>query len=262
MGRLEGRVAVVTGAANGIGRACAIGFAGEGAKVVLGDIDDAAGVEAAAAIGDGAHYKHCDVTSEAEVEALVACAGETFGGLDIMLNNAGAIGARGSLMDMSQSDFDGTMNLLFRSAFFGMKHAGRVMADQGHGSILNTASIAAHDPGNGPHIYGAAKAALVALTKRFALEVGEKGVRVNAICPGGIPTDLVLDALNIKGGKIPEPMVKMMDQMALLRAGKVEDVVHAALFLASDDASWVTGQALTVDGGESVGPKWSMQKLK
>ena len=205
MRRLEGRVAVITGAGRGIGEAVARRFVAEGANVVVGDIDSAGAESVAASLGESASWRTCDVMSESAVDSLVAAATEDFGRLDIMVNNAGALGARGSILEMATSEWDATMNLLLRSVFFGMRAAGRVLVDQGEGgSIISTASIAAHAPGNGPHVYGTAKAGVVHLTQRVALELGEHRIRVNALCPGGIVTLLVCDALGVGPEAIPE----------------------------------------------------------
>lgn len=263
MTRLEGRVGVVTGAGRGIGEAVARRFVAEGASVVVGDIDAGGARRVAEDLGARAAWRRCDVTDEDDVEALVAAASEEFGRLDVMVNNAGALGARGSITEITTADWDATMNLLLRSVFFGMRAAGRVLIEQGEGgSIISTASIAAHSPGNGPHAYGTAKAGVVHLTQRVALEFGEHRIRVNAICPGGIITALVCDALGVGIETAPS----LEDVAAVMRpyprAGSVDDVAAAAAWLASADGEFVTGQAITVDGGESVGPKWSDQAVK
>lgn len=263
MGKLGGKVAVVTGGASGLGAAIATRFVTEGARVVIGDIADDAGHQVAAELGADARYRHCDVTREDDIEALVHTASQEWGRLDVMVNNAGAIGARGSILDITTADWDATMALLLRSVFLGMRFAGRVMVDQGQGgTILSTASIAAHSPGNGPHTYGTAKAGVVHLTQRVALELGEHRIRVNAICPGGIVTPLVLGALGLGA----EHTEMMEDATAAMRpyprTGRPDDVAAVAAWLASDDGEFVTGQAITVDGGESVGPRWSDQMVK
>lgn len=265
MGLLDGKVAVVTGGARGLGFGMAGRFLEEGAKVVLGDVLVGEGEEAAAALGAAASFERCDVTVEADVADLVASAVARHGRLDVMCNNAGAIGARGSILDIAAEDWDATMALLLRGAFFGMKHAGAVMVEQGSGSIVSTASVAALEPGNGPHVYGTAKAALVHLTKRAALELGERGVRVNAICPGGVATNMVLGLFG--AGDANADQVEQIEHMMAFRppmgrAGTVDDVSAVAAWLASDEASFVTGQAIAVDGGESVGMKWSLQVVK
>ncbi len=262
MNRLNGKVAVVTGAGRGIGEAIARRFVSEGGRVVIGDIDAQSAQRLAADIGKQAAWRSCDVTREEDVDALVAAASEEFGRLDIMVNNAGALGARGSILEMATADWDATMNLLLRSVFFGIRAAGRVLVAQGEGgSIINNASIAAHAPGNGPHAYGTAKAGVVHLTKRVALELGEHRIRVNALCPGGVTTQLVCDALGLGPESIPDLAAFAALMRPYPRAGSVGDIAAAAAWLASDDGEFVTGQAITIDGGESVGPKWSDQMV-
>ncbi len=263
MERLQGKVAVVTGAASGIGEGIAQRFVQEGARVILGDIQDEAGQAVADSLGDSARYLHCDVTSDDDIAALVQAAPEEFGRLDIMVNNAGALGPVGSILDIAVDDWDATISLLLRSVFLGMHHAGRVLVDQGEGgSIISMASIAAHDPGNGPHVYGTAKAGVVHLTQRVALEFGEQRIRVNAICPGGIVTPLVLGAVGLG----PESIGVMEEVAATMRpyprAGKPDDIAATAVWLSSEEGEFVTGQSITVDGGESVGPRWSDQMVK
>lgn len=262
MGKLDGKVAVITGGASGIGAATAKLFVAEGAKVLLADIQDAAGQALATQLGACAAYRHTDVTQEAEIEALVRAAVERFGRLDIFFNNAGAFGARGSITEISLRDYDATLNLLLRSVFLGMKHAGKVLATQKSGVILSTSSIAGLDAGRGPHLYSVAKSAVVQLTKSVALELGEQGVRVNCICPGGVATPFVLDAAQVSADVMPVLVEKMSQAQPLQRAGQAEDVARAALWLCSDEADFVTGHALVVDGGEGLGVRWPKQKLK
>ena len=263
MGKLEGKVAVVTGGSSGLGRAIARRFVAEGARVGIGDIADEDGQEVADSLGDSARFRHCDVTRADDIEALVRTAPAEWGRLDIMVNNAGAVGARGSILDITPDEWGATMSLLLNSVFFGIRSAGRVLVDQGEGgSIISMASIAAFTPGNGPHVYGTAKAAVVHLTQRVSLELGEQRIRVNAICPGGIVTPLVLGALGL--GEEHSDMMKeaTASMRPYPRPGSPEDIAAAATWLASDDGEWVNGQAITVDGGESVGPRWSDQVVK
>lgn len=263
MTRLDGQVAVVTGAARGIGEAIARRFVSEGARVVVGDIDADGVRRVAQDLGGSAAWRCCDVTREDDVDSLVAAATEEFGRVDTVVNNAGALGARGSILGISTEEWDATMNLLLRSVFFGMRAGGRALVSQGEGGcIISTASIAAHSPGNGPHAYGTAKAGVVHLTQRVALELGEHRIRVNAICPGGIVTALVCEALGVGVEAAPslEPVAAAMRPYP--RAGSVDDVAAAAAWLAGPDGEFVTGQAITVDGGESVGPKWADQAVR
>ena len=260
MGRLSGKSAVVTGGASGIGKAIVETLAAEGARVVVADIQEELGKAVAARVG-GAVFQRTDVTREADVEAVVARAVSEFGALDIMVNNAGGFGERGSILELTGEGFDRTMGLLVKSVMFGMKHAGRVMAARRKGSILSTASIAGLQPGAGPHLYATAKAAVVFLTKSAALELGEHGVRVNALCPGGVATPLVLGALGL-GDEHAQGIRRAMEKtQAIPRAGDALDIARAAAWLASDDADYVTGQALAIDGGEGTGLAWSRQAL-
>lgn len=262
MRRLEGKVGIVTGGASGIGEASVRLFVGEGARVVIADIQDQAGENLAVELGDGAIYAATDVTRESDVEGVVARALDNYGRLDFMFNNAGGFGGRGSITELSEEAFDATVGLLLKSVFFGMKHAGRVLAEQGSGCVLSTASIAGLIAGGGPHLYSTAKAAVIQLTRSVALELGEHNVRVNCICPGGVPTPFVLGAVGVgeeaKRG-IEEAMTKTQP---IPRAGSPMDIARAALWLCSDDADYITGQAITVDGGEATGRTWSKQYLK
>lgn len=257
--RLQGRVAVITGAASGIGAQTVRLFAREGARVVAGDIQDELGEKLVAQLGESVRYVHADVTREADVASLLAAATSEFGRLDCLFNNAGAGGARGELHEISLEDFDATVALLLRSVFLGVKHAVPIMREQGSGSIINTASVAGLQAGFGPHIYSACKAAVVHLSRTTALELGEAGIRVNAICPGGILTPLLVDAV---AEMLPDPSsaravveTGLKAAQPIQRAGLPDDIAHTALWLASDEASFVTGQAIVVDGGLTSGRK-------
>lgn len=260
MKSLNGKVAIVTGGASGIGRGIAEHLASEGALLTIADIQEEAGVSLARTL-EGAAFRRTDVTAEAEVEALVAETVKTHGKLDVMVNNAGAIGARGSVLELTSEGFDRTFGLLVKSVFFGTKHAGRVMAEQGSGAIVNTASIAGLQPGAGPHFYATAKAAVVFFTKSTALELGEKGVRVNCVCPGGVVTPMVLGIFGLGQEAATGMRDAMSKTQAIRRAGEPLDVARAVAWLASDNADYVTGQALAVDGGEGTGIAWSKQAL-
>lgn len=261
LNRLQDKVAIITGAASGIGRGVAEVFINEGAKVVIADINPNAGEQSAAALGDNARFKKTDVTDDAQVKALVDFTVEEFGQLDIMFNNAGAFGVRGSLLEIGCEGFDATFALLVKSVFLGMKHAGAAMQSQGHGAILNTASISATTPGYGPHIYQAAKAAVLQLSKTISLEFAEYGIRVNCVSPGGVYTPLIGNALGIdeKGTKDIDDY--MATTLPLGRTGTPQDIANAALFLCSDDAAYITGQNLIVDGAESTGKKYDQQGM-
>ena len=262
MGKLEGKVAVITGGASGIGATTAELFVGEGARVVIGDVQEEQGRALAGSLGEMAVFEPADVTREEDVRATVERAVSHFGRLDIMFNNAGVLGPRGSICEAPFQGFETAMAVNVRGVFFGMKHAGRVLAEQGSGSILTTSSIAGITPGTGPHVYAATKAAIIQLTRSVALELGERGVRVNCICPGGVATPFVLTAASAP----PEAMDSIVRAMAtmqpLARAGVPLDIARAAAWLCSDEADYITGQAIPVDGGEGLGKMWSKQQLK
>ncbi len=261
LSRLEGKVAIITGAASGIGRGVAELFIAEGARVVIADIDAEAGEETAKQLGGNVRFKKTDVTSDAEIKALVDFALSEFGRLDIMHNNAGAFGVRGSLFDIESDGFDATFALLVRSVYLGMKHAGAVMKEQGGGVILNTASISAILPGNGPHIYQSAKAAVLQLSKTVALELGEYNIRVNCISPGGVYTPLISNALGLDEKSTDDVANFMGSTLPMGRVGTPIDIANAALFLCSDEATFITAQNLVVDGAEATGRKFSKQGM-
>jgi NAD(P)-dependent dehydrogenase (short-subunit alcohol dehydrogenase family) len=257
MARLEGRVAVVTGGASGIGAATVKRFVDEGARVVIADVQDEKGHALAASLPEATLYRHVDVANEDDVRGVVASAVERFGRLDVMFNNAGFGGARGPIESTSLDEYERTMNVLLRGVFLGMKHAAPVMKQQASGSIVSTASVAGLRAGFAPHLYATAKAAVIALTRTVACELAESGVRVNCICPGGVATPLLGQAFGPgdAGVELIKPWLAQMQPLA--RAGVGEDIAAAAAWLASDDASFVTGHALVVDGGLTSGPRWS-----
>ena len=261
LNRLHNKVAIITGAASGIGKGIAELFIAEGAKVVIADINEAAGKDTAAQLGSNARFRKTDVTSEAEVKALVDFAVSEFGRLDIIHNNAGAFGARGGALEIDADAFDFTFKLLVKSVFLGMKHAGAVMKAQGGGVILNTASISASTPGYGPHVYQAAKAAVLALSKTVALEFAEYNVRVNCISPGGVYTPLIGNALGTDQATTAEIAKGMGRVLPMNRVGTPQDIANAALFLCSDESSYITAQNLTVDGAEGTGKKYKDQGI-
>jgi len=255
-GRLEGKVAVITGGASGMGRATVLRFLAEGAAVVFGDLNEGTAEETVALANDAGHEKYIrfirtDVADESDVQELIALAVSEFGRLDVVFNNAGVGGAFGAITDLELEDWDYTFDVLTRGPFLGIKHGARVMREQGEGgSIINTASVAGLSGGSGPQAYSAAKAALVNLSMTAAVELGADRIRVNAICPGGIATPL------ISMGQDPAGLEDRLSQLQPLPiAGRPEHIAAAALFLASDDSAFVTGHALVVDGGlEAAGP--------
>ena len=257
MGRIQGKVAVITGAASGMGRATALRFAKEGASVVLTDLNAHGGetaVAECAAAGGRAVFQRTDVTSEPDIKAAVARAVKEFGRLDIMFNNAGVAGAVGPIEKVSAADWDKTIAILLRAAFLGMKYSIPEMRKAGGGSIISTASVAGLRGVVGLHAYCAAKAAVVNLTRSAALEFAKDRIRVNCICPGVINTPIL--HRNVPGVKeaLEQWMVK---GQPIPRAGHPEDIAGMALYLASDDSVFVTGQAMIVDGGLTVGSQFS-----
>lgn len=255
--RLDGKVAVVTGGASGIGEGTVQLFAEEGARVLAADILDERGQSVVESIGPSAAYIHADVSKEADVAGAVAHAVERWGRIDAIFNNAGAGGATEGLLEIDEAGYDATMDLLLKGVVFGIKHAARAMMETGGGAIVNTASVAGIDAGNGPAIYSVGKGAVVHLTKVAAYELGQHGIRVNCICPGGIATPIFGKVLGLS----PEDADKTVDAMAqvmggaqpIARAGRPLDIANAALWLSGDDSSFVTGHALVVDGGLTLG---------
>ena len=255
-GRVSDKVVAITGAASGLGEATARLMHAEGAFVVLADIQDERGQQIADELGDRARYLRCDVTSEAEVANVVDTAVSAFGRLDCMFNNAGIIGAHGPIDEIPLDEYEFTMAVLLRSVFLGMKHAARVMKQQQSGVILSTSSIGGLQGGLGTHIYGAAKGAIVALTKNVAAELGAWSIRVNAIAPGKILTPMNAAAVVGSADAIDEAREAFQTRTPLRgRIGMPDDIAHAALWLASDDAGFVSGQTLVVDGGLTTGSK-------
>jgi len=253
MGRLDGKVAVITGASSGIGAATAQRFCREGAAVVVADLNDAGGravVDACVAAGGRALFQHVDVCDEEQVRAAMQRAVADYGRLDIIFNNAGLGGAIGPIETLSVEDWDRTLAVLLRGVFLGMKHAIPLMRAGGGGSIISTASVAGIRGGAGPHPYSAAKAAVINFTRSAALELAKDQIRVNCICPGGIHTPLLANRFP-GGAEALTPLLAMLQPMP--RAGFPEDIAAMATFLASDEAGFVTGAAMVVDGGFTAG---------
>ena len=248
-GRLEGKVAVITGGASGIGRASALTFLREGAAVVIGDLNEASIVETAAlarAQGDGDRLAslHADVSAERDVAGLVALAVERFGGLDCMFNNAGVGGAFGPIGETTVEEWDFTFAVLVRGVFLGLKHASIRMKAQGRGgSVINTASVAGIGGGAGPHAYSAAKAAVANLSRAASAELAAHRIRVNAIAPGLIKTPLAT-------GRREDAWEQLVRQkQPWPEPGLPQHIADTALFLAGDESRFITGQVIVVDGG-------------
>ena len=248
MGRLDGKVAVITGAGSGIGRASALLFAEEGARVVCVDRTGAE-ERIAADIGAAAVPVRADVAVSADVQRMVATAEERFGKLDVLFNNAGFGGPRLRITEQTEETFDEVMAVNLKAVFLGMKYGIAALLRTGGGSVINTASAAALIGWRKHSVYGAAKAGVVQLTKATALDFADKGVRVNAICPGMTWTGL---AGASEEHPVPPPDAVVPPQ-PMKRWGLPSELAAAALFLASDESSFVTGAALAVDGGYTCG---------
>ncbi len=249
MGRLDNQVAVITGGASGIGKASVKLFVKEGARVVIADILDDYGQSLAEEMGGNAVFLHTDVSQEDQIKASVDLAREKFGRLDCMFNNAGIPGAGGPIDETPSMGFDITIAILFRSVFYGMKHAAPVMKEQGSGSIINTASIAGHRTGFAGHFYSACKAAVIHMTRSVAIELGPFGIRVNCICPGAIVTSIFARALGVDQKTTEATYEPLKEAFKDRQAIKPEDIAQAALWLTSQDSSFVNGADIKVDGG-------------
>jgi NAD(P)-dependent dehydrogenase (short-subunit alcohol dehydrogenase family) len=257
MGRLDGKRAVITGAASGIGEATARLFVSEGARVVLADVDAGRGDRLASELGERATFVTTDVSREADVDAAVETCVRVCGGLDVMFNNAGVPGSIGGIEEIDVAVWDHTLGVHLRGVFLGIRAAARVMRPQGSGSIINTSSVASFRANLGGHDYSAAKAAIRQLTVTAANELGEHGVRVNAICPGGVATAIFGRAAGLDGDAAQRTVelmsLALSDIAPIRRAGQPIDIAEAVLWLASDAASYVNGQAIAVDGGLLTG---------
>src|SRR5262245_33304891 len=242
MGLLEGKIAVITGAGSGMGRASCQLFVREGAKVVAADISGGE-KDTAAALGSNVLPVHCDVTQEADVEALMRAAVEEFGRVDAVLNVAG-IAAAAMFKDATLEHYDRIMEVDLRGVFLGTKHGIRTRLAQGHGgSIVNWSSLGGMNASIATSVYSAAKAGVISFTKAAAVEYGGQGIRANCLCPGFIHTEM-----SAGGEKIPG----MLEKAALGRGGQPHEVAEVAAFLASDRASYVSGAIIPIDGGWSA----------
>jgi NAD(P)-dependent dehydrogenase (short-subunit alcohol dehydrogenase family) len=256
---LIGKVAIVTGGASGIGAGIAERFVAEGAKVVIADVDHDRGEELAARLGADAVFRSADVSDPEQIGALVAGAVDTFGGLDVMVNNAGVSSRmHRNFLDDDLADFHRVMSVNVLGVMAGTRDAARQMATTGGGSIINVSSIGGIQAGGGVMTYRASKAAVIMFTKSAAIELAHYEVRVNAIAPGNIPTPLLKTTTTDKS---PEELERfehaIREQMRadrpLKREGTTEDIAEAALYLAGDRSRYVTGTVLPVDGGTVAG---------
>lgn len=263
MGKLDGKITIVTGATSGIGRRTAEIFVREGAKVLATGRREELGRSLEAALGkDNCIFVRTDATKEADVKAMFEACLAKWGRLDCLFNNAGGPAPVGGIETVPVEGFDAAMATLVRSVMLGMKHAAPIMMKQGSGSIINNGSIAGRRAGYSTSmIYGAAKAAVNHLTVCVSMQLGEKNVRCNSISPGGIATGIFAKALGVapdKADSYAEAAKKMMATMQPIpRAGLTDDIAKAAVFLASDDSSFINGHDLVVDGGVVGGRLWT-----
>jgi NAD(P)-dependent dehydrogenase (short-subunit alcohol dehydrogenase family) len=251
-GRLDGKVAVVTGGASGIGAGTVRRFVEEGARVVAADLQEAPTLALAAELGDGVVALRCDVTVEADVAAAVDLAVSVWGRLDVMFNNAGIVGAVGSIAETPVEAWDQTLAVLLRSVFLGCKHAARVMIPQGSGSIISTSSTAGILGGLGPHAYTAAKHGVIGLTKSVASELAGNGIRVNAISPGNTVTAMTSAVITGDPADTATATKAIRAGSRLGIAGEPVDIANAAVYLASEESRYVTAHTLVVDAGQTA----------
>lgn len=258
--RFSGKSVVITGAASGIGRAATLLFAREGATVFAADLD-LAGAQAVAREGENIVPVACDVCDVDQIKALMDHAAATAGGIDVLFNNAAAGGAPGRIDEVDAAGWDWTMNLVLRSVAMGIHHAVPHMKDRKGAAIVNTSSIAAVGPGYSPTAYAVAKAGVLHLTKCAAADLAQYGIRVNAVQPGFINTNIFAASLEVTGEDraTVNAMIAQMSSQAqpVMRGGQPHDIADAVAFLASEAASFMTGASMIVDGGITLGPRHS-----
>ena len=257
--RFTGKTVVITGAASGIGKAAVQLFAGEGATVYAADIDTAGGEALASGSNGDIRFQRCDVTSTEDIKALMDRAASETGGIDVVFNNAGAGGAKEKIDEIEPEGWDRTMDLLLRSVAFGIRYAVPHMKGRAGASIVNTSSVAAVGPGYSPTAYAVAKAGVLHLTKCAATDLARHGIRVNAVQPGFINTTIFVASLDCPPDKrdTANAIIAEASRQAqpVARGGQPLDIARAVAFLASEDAGFMTGASMVVDGGITVGPR-------
>ncbi|HZZ70098.1 MAG TPA: glucose 1-dehydrogenase [Phenylobacterium sp.] len=260
-GRLDGKVAVITGGVSGIGLGAVELFVAEGAKVVAADIQDEKGRMLEQRFSGAVRYARCDVTVEGDIAAAVGLAQSEFGGLDVLFNNAGISDMMRSIADIQAETWSWIFDVLVRGPALGMKYAAPLMAARGGGSIVNTASIAGLQAGWGPIAYSSAKAAVIHMSRCAAAQLSPQKIRVNAICPGLIATSIFGASLGLPREVADQMAARVAEHGAKVqpipKAGVPEDIARAALYLASADSEFVTGTHLVVDGGITIGSRHS-----
>lgn len=249
--KLENKVAIITGSTKGIGKAAAMIFIAEGAKVVVVGTNEERGhatVKEILAVGGDAFFQKTDVTNEASLDALVAATMDKYGRIDILINNAGVSGTTANMNDITNDEWNTVLSTNLTAPFLLSKKIIPIMEKQGAGAIVNVASMASTGAGRGGLAYTSAKHGLLGLTRQMSLDHGRNGVRINAVLPGPIATEMIARVL-----AIPQHPVSMKIKMSPAgRAGESEEVGKAILFLASDDASFIHGAGLAVDGGYTI----------
>ena len=257
--RFAGKTAVVTGAASGIGKAAVLKLASEGAHVFAADIDEAGGRALAEQSNGRIEFLRCDVTNVADIEALMNEAAKGGGGIDIVFNNAAAGGDRAPIDEITPEGWDQSMNLILRSVAMGIRYAAPHMKGRKGASIVNTASVAAMGAGYSPTAYAVAKAGVLHLTKVAATDLARYGIRVNAICPGFINTNIFTSSLDVPEESKDTAKAIIADMSAhaqpVARGGQPEDIANAVAYLASEEASFMTGTHMLVDGGLTIGER-------
>ena len=257
--RFAGKTAIITGAASGIGLATARLFAAEGATVYAADFDVAGGTALAEGSGGTIRFQPCDVNDTAAIKTLMDRAASETGGIDVLFNNAGAAGDMAPIDEIEPSGWDATMDLLLRSVAFGIRYAAPHMKGRPGAAIVNTASVAALGAGYSPTAYAVAKCGVLHLTKLAATDLARYGIRVNAICPGFINTNIFTSSLSITGEQevIAKQVIAQMSSNAqpVARGGQPDDIAQAVAYLASSAAGFVTGTHILVDGGLTIGQR-------